>query len=72
VTVVLSSFGLWKLGEYILWLFKGMGENIEDVNAILIFLFLDFGLFQIFRPARRGLVRTWRLSLGLGLGCDDF
>jgi len=24
VTVVLSSFGLWKLGEYILWLFKGM------------------------------------------------
>jgi hypothetical protein len=34
------------------------------------FYFWILGFFKFSRPARRGLVRTWRLSLGLG--CDDF
>jgi len=34
------------------------------------FYFWILGFFKFSRPARRGLVRTWRLSLGLG--CNDF
>jgi len=68
VTVVLSSFGLWKLGEYILWLFKGMGENIEDVNAILIYFFFGFWAFSNFPAGEERVGSYVEIEFGFGFG----